>query len=239
MSEPSSSLVGGARVDGGTLDVGVFVAQRQEETGERDAVADGMMEADEEQGAVPRAVDQVEVPQGSLRIQGPTGEIVDQSPQRLFVTGWGHDDPAEVVVEVEVRIRLPHRTLQRETRPDDPLAEALVAVDEAALENVPGPVEIEVIAELEEPGDDHAVARRVHPQPGGVHVRERLPRHGSSGRPVAPVDAIDPMMTPAIGWRKRFGLDLESDPARPPGPPPGVGSGGGPTPGPRPRVGER
>ncbi len=68
-------------------------------------------------------LDDPELPQRSRAIEGAARDIADQIGDLVDAPRCWHRDPANVVVEVEMRVVEPHRSVQIERNEREPAAE--------------------------------------------------------------------------------------------------------------------
>ena len=82
-----------------------------------------------------------------------------------------------MTIEVEVRIIVPRRDPDAQTRFADQLAKPWERLDQARSQDLCDAVDIDTLLEPQQRVDDHQVRRPVHVQPRRVGMTHSLPTH--------------------------------------------------------------
>ncbi len=148
------------------------IGQREDDQHQRDAVADHVMHAPEEDGAPAVAVQQPELPERMGAIERARELALDRRRERRVVARLGETLLDQVPMEIEVGVFGPDEAVAVRLVARHPLAEAAdlrQALGERLRRLLPG----DLARERQHAVDVHQVGRVVHPEPGDVDRGER------------------------------------------------------------------
>jgi len=167
----------------------VAVADRQQDAEEREAVADGVMDAIEDRRSGRWSIDHVDAPQRTVAVEERAHRVSDEGAQRRVV-GRRERDVLDVLSEIEVRHLLEVRWSRVQRGLDDPRPQPGQGGD--ACDQCVDALHAQPVGQLEHTVDDHRVRRVLHVQPGRVFTAEHVVPHGSSALqlPCRPTGAL-------------------------------------------------
>ena len=152
-----------ARLRGGRS----IVCERHRHAGQRDAVADRVVDAENRRYAAFVVFDDVDLPQRVIGVERSCGELADQALQRGLVAAAGKTHAAEVTLEVEMRILAPISAAGDEL---DALTKTRIG-GEPLADLTLQPVEIDRSLVQVDADDHHQIGRPLHAQPCQIHGR--------------------------------------------------------------------
>ena len=143
------------------------VGERQRHAGQRDAVADRVVDAENRRRAVFVVLDDVDLPQRVIGVERSCGKLADQALQSGLAAAAGKTHAAEVAREVEMRILAPvgaagdeFDALTKTRMGGEPLAK--LALQSVEIDRPPVQVDAD---------DHHQIGRPLHAQPRQIHRR--------------------------------------------------------------------
>jgi hypothetical protein len=153
-----------------------LVRDREQQSHERYAIADRVMNPRDEGRASGSVLDDMHLPEGRAQIEHLARELGREARQRRLVVRRWQRGPMQVTREGEARILLPRRSDAGQRRLDRSLTKSLVPEQPRAHERL-DLGEREHSIEAQDRGDHHALHVAVHAQPRGVHARESFSVH--------------------------------------------------------------
>ncbi len=125
------------------------------------------MHARDQRAAAAHAIDHVHVPQRARVVHRRAGEVADQLGQRSVIAGWRQRHVMHLLLDREVRHRLPVRRGVRQAALDHALGEALEARQPLLVEALDR-LEVDRRAGQHDAGDHCRVDGPVHVEPHGI-----------------------------------------------------------------------
>jgi hypothetical protein len=172
---------------GGDRGIGLLVGEREHHPGERDAVGDAVVDAEEDRAPRPIPVDQVGLPERARAVDRPADQVAHELLQRGLVPGRRQSDPVQVLIDVEIGVIL--EAGRAAGRVAHPPPEAWELVDDAALQEVARAFPVDLLTEPDQRVHDHRVGWPIHVEPRRVGSGQGLAVHlavGRAGSTIAP-----------------------------------------------------
>ena len=143
------------------------VGERKHHSDQRRAVADGVMNADDRRRAALVFLDDVDLPERSMRIERLAGQIRDELLQRLFAAPPRQARAMDMAREVELRVVAPIGDAGADL---DALAETSMRRQSLAELRLQ-PLQRDRPLEHQDADDHHQIVRPIHPQPRQIDRR--------------------------------------------------------------------